>query len=1123
MVNFIGNIALIGLGKGGSAILPILLEATNINIIGIADINPGAPGLKMAKKANIPVTADFMELLNKNPDIVINVTGKDDVTDKLLKHRSPGTEIIDGKSAKFVWDLLERQRQAEREVKEFLKETKELYRIGVALTSAHKLEEVLDTLLIEACRALNVPAGSIALYDEESEFLTLKASHGFSPGFANVSRWKKRSGGMSDHILSKKTPSVISDVEKFSFINNELLINEGIKSLIAVPLYANEKIVGILYLDDLNPREWNQREVEFLTLLGIQAAYAIEKFRLIETISETKNYLKSVLDNSADIIITTNTEGAIVEFNNGASHLLGYSKKEMIGKKVHDLWVKPEERDEILTMLDNCGYIYNFETQLKTKNKRIIDVSLTLSYIKNSDEKILGTVGISKDITEKKRLERAIEKRSLELQELNENLEEKVIDRTKELEKTNRELERSNKLKSQFISTMSHELRTPLNSILGFSELLASESFGSLSEKQKKHVNNIFNSGTHLLHLINNILDIAKVESGKMELQYESFSVRQSISEVEMVIKPLIEKKEQNLNIKVDKDIPLLKADKTKFKQILYNLLSNASKFTPEEGKISLAAVMTNQEKDSFLKLSITDTGIGIKEEDKERIFAEFEQVDSSFSRKYEGTGLGLALTKRFVELHGGEISVESEEGKGATFTIVMPLFEPTKLREPVEALKPEEEPEYDVDILKKRDGKGPLILVVEDDLATSELLTLYLAEAGYRVAHAYNGDDALKRIKELEPFAMLLDVMLPGKDGWEILQEVKEDPKFKDIPVIMCSVIDNMELGFTLGASDYLLKPVRKATLLKKLEELSFASKKGRKPVNILCIDDHEEVLELLTSVLEPAGYNAITANSGKQGIDDAITYKPDLIILDLMMPEVDGFEVARALKDNPATMDIPILILTAKDLTVDDRLRLAGKVENFIQKSHFSKEELLLHIKNLEVTYPARAGLVDDVSGLFDHRYFQIRLAQEVSRGERYKKSFTIVMIDLDNFTEYIKAHGIHRANTCIRKIAEFVRKSLRGSDTAVRFGVDEFAVILTNTIKKSAEIVAKRYFKYIDEYPFYGEETMPQGKITASISVINYPQDAATPEELIFKAHESMRKAKKSGGGKLEIDGE
>jgi diguanylate cyclase (GGDEF)-like protein len=687
---------------------------------------------------------------------------------------------------------------------------------------------------------------------------------------------------------------------------------------------------------------------------------------------------------------------------------------------------------------------------------------------------------------------------------------------------------------------MSHELRTPLNSILGFSELLMDEVFGALTEKQKRYINNIYTSGNHLLQLINNILDIAKIESGKMELHYEGFSVQQAISEVEAVIKSLFDRKRQSLSINIEDNVSAIKADRIKFKQIFYNLLSNAVKFTPEGGNICLNAAIIDENKSFYfekfdmrpgknrcLKISVTDTGIGIKKQDHERIFSEFEQVDSSFSRRYEGTGLGLALTKKLVELHGGEIFVESEEGKGSTFTVILPPFDIAaiekvpKIKESIKEPKLIEEPVYDVDISRHRKGNAPLILVVEDDPSTSELLTLYLAqEGGYRVAHAYNGDTAINRIKELKPFAVLLDVMLSGKDGWEILQEMKSDPEIKDIPVIISSVIDNRELGFTLGASDYLVKPVDRITLLKKLEDLSFATKKGRRPVNILCIDDHEEVLELLTSILEPSGYNVITANSGRQGIEKAIAYRPDLIILDLMMPEVDGFEVAQILKNNPSTMDIPILILTAKDLTVDDRLRLAGKIENCIQKSHFTKEDLLMHIRDLEVTYPARAGLLDEVSGLFDHCYFQIRLAQEVSRAGRYKNTFTLLMLDLDNFTDYIKAHGIHRSNIVIRKIAEFLRKSLRGSDTVVRYGIDEFGVILSSTIKESAEAVAKRFLSYIDSYPFYGEEVMPQGKITATVSVINYPRDASSPEELIFKAHQTMRKAKASGGQKVVV---
>lgn len=1138
MQGFMGSIAVIGAGRGGSALLSVLLKEPNITVVGVADINPDAPGFKIASQFNIPTATDFKEILKKNPDIAINVTGDDAITAKIsryMKRRSPSSEVIDGQSAKLIWDLLEKRRQSKEEIKALLNETKELYRIGVALTSADTLEEVLDTLLIEALRTVNAPAGSIALYDEESDLLTLKASHGFSKDFSQVTQWKVRDGGMTDHILSKRIPTVISDIEKYPFVDNRNLIKEGIKSIVAVPLFANEHITGVLYLDDFNPRDWTPREIEFITLLGIQAAYAIEKFRLIEAISETQNYLKNVLDNSADIIITTNTEGRVVEFNRGASRILGYSKDEIIGTKAEKLWVQPEQRREILKILEKEGYVSNYETQIITKKGQVIDVSLTLSYILSSKKGILGTVGISKDITEKKKLERAVEERNIELHELNEKLEEKVIERTRDLEKANMELERSNRLKSQFIATMSHELRTPLNSILGFSELLMDEVFGTLTDKQKRYANNVYSSGSHLLQLINNILDIAKIESGKMELHYEAFSVRQAISEVETVIKPLADKKNQKLSITINDKVSIIKADKVKFKQILYNLLSNAVKFTNDGHDIFLEAdIISGDDRFHFLKnpsicpgsesclrVSVTDTGIGIKKEDHEKIFSEFEQVDSSFSRRYEGTGLGLALTKKLVELHGGAISVESAEGKGSRFTVVVPLFDVTTMEEAAKIQElVREEPVYDVDVSKKRRGDAPLMLVVEDDPSTSELLTLYLAQGGYRVAHAYNGDTAINRIRELKPFAVILDVMLPGKDGWEILQEMKSDPEIKDIPVVISSVIDNRELGFTLGASDYLVKPVDRITLLKKLEELSFATKKGRRLVNILCIDDHDEVLELLASILEPVGYNVITANSGRQGIEKAIAYRPDLIILDLMMPEVDGFEAAQILKSNPSTMDIPILILTAKDLSVDDRLRLAGKIENCIQKSHFTKEDLLMHIRDLEVTYPARAGLLDEVSGLFDNCYFQIRLAQEVSRAGRYKNTVTLIMLDLDSFTEYIKAHGIHRANIVIRKIAEFMRKSLRGSDTVVRYGIDEFGVILSNTIKESAEAVAKRFLAYIDSYPFYGEEVMPQRKITASVAVITYPNDASSPEDLIFKAHKILRKAKESGGNKVIV---
>ena len=888
-----------------------------------------------------------------------------------------------------------------------LNQAKELYRIGVSLTSSDNLEDVLNTLLIETARTLGVPAGSVAIYDEKNETLTLKASLGLSPDFTSIKQWRKRPNGLTDHILTKRIPTVISNTDEYAFIDNSNIVKEGIKSIVAVPLFVNDYIIGVLYINDFSPRDWTEREIEFITLLGIQASYAIEKFRLIDDIAK--------------------------------------------------------------------------------KNK--------------------------------------------ELQELNERLEDRVIEKTSELVRVNKELEKSSKLKSQFIATMSHELRTPISSVLGFAELLMDETFGHLTEKQKKYVDTIYNSGSHLLQLINNILDIAKIESGQMELRCESFLVPQAIAEVENVIKPLIDKKKQKFTLKIDKNVSIVKADRIKFKQILYNLLSNAVKFTPEGGEIILEAEVisgSNAYKGSSilsipiqqLRISVVDTGIGIKKEDQEIIFSEFVQIDSSFSRKFEGTGLGLALTKKFVELQGGNIYVESEEGKGSRFIVVLPLFDFAVIEEETKKFLRDKEVSDYIDIFEERSKEAPLILVVDDDPSALEMVTLCLVNGGYRIAHARNGDEALKKTRELKPFAVLLDVMLPGKDGWEVLQELKSDPEVKDIPVVIFSIVDNKDLGFALGASEYLVKPVDKATILKKLEQLSFATKKSRRVVNMLCIDDNPEALDMLVSILEPAGYNVITANSGKQGIESAIAYSPDLIILDLMMPEIDGFEVVHALKSNPSTAYIPIFVITAKDITIEDRLRLAGKIENFIQKVHFTKEDLLMHIRDLEATYPEKAGMLDEVSGLFDHSYFQIRLAQEISRSGRYKNVLTLLMLDLDNFTEYIKAHGIHRANIVIKKIAEFFRKSLRGSDIVVRYGIDEFAVVLNNTLKEHSKMVAERVLAYIRNYPFYGQEIMPSGKITATISIASYPQDAFSPEELIYKARQAMRKAKASGGDKIEI---
>ena len=1123
-------VGIIAAGEECCDVLLDLLDIPQIDIIGVFDAGTNGACIELAHQYDISVEHDAMGIVRSNPDVIINMSDDKDIELEIAKCKPHHTEVVGRCGVGIFTGLVNKYRQSEKDIQNLLADTSELYNLGILLITADTLETALDIILKEALRILKAPAGSIALYDEKTNHLSLKAYEGFPARFSRVTRWERRKGGMTEHILGKRVPTVIHDVAEFPFVDNEVLLDAGIKSLIALPFRANSRIVGILYIDDFHPRQWKPREVDFLVLFGVQAASAIEKFKLIEDIRETKTYLQSVLDNSADMIITSDMEGKIVGFNKGATRILGYPSDEIIGGFIESLWINPNERHGLIDRMEQSGYIANHETKLKTNENDVVDVSLTLSYVCANGDRV-GTVGIAKDITERKKLTREIKDRNRELQELNDKLEEMVIERTKELREANKELRRLNESKSKFIATMSHELRTPLNSILGFSEILKDEAYTISPGKQTRYATNIYNSGNHLLQLINNILDLAKIESGKTELNYESLPVKKVISEVMGVIRPLADKKEQSLEVRIAEDLPMLRADRVKFKQIMYNLLSNAVKFTPNGGEILLEGKMVECSSaggDSpslvgavggVMELSVTDTGIGIKEEDIERIFVEFEQVDGSYARRYEGTGLGLALTRKLVELHGGEVKVRSKEGTGSSFVVFMPLMErPVEIdvRPFVTAVGGEPQ---GIGGFKGKRTVGPLILVVEDDRPTSELMTFHLVQGGYRVAHAYSGDNVLDRVRELRPFAVILDIMLPGKDGWEVLQEIKTDAEMKDTPVIISSIIDNNELGFALGASDYLVKPIDRNALFQKLNDLSFSKKKKRRPVVILCIDDNSDPLELLRAILEPEGYTVIIANSGREGIEKAIVHRPDLIILDLMMPDLDGFEVARILKENPITMDTPIFVLTAKDITVEERLRLAGKIAKCMQKSYFTKEDLLMHIRELETMYPVKAGMLDEVSGLLDHSYFQIRLGQEVSRVKRYKGTFTLLLIDLDDFTEYIKANGLRHANMCLRKIAEFLKKSTRGSDTVVRYGIDEFAVILANTVKEMTTVVAGRILSYIDNYPFFGEELVPKGRLSASISIVNCPQDAVAPEEIMAKAHKLMRQAKESGGNRIQ----
>lgn len=1109
------KVAIVGAGKAGAALLDIFKINGVVETIGITDRNRNAPALAVAREDGVFIAGDLRELCGLGADIIMNVTGDPGVTAR-IREIAPDTEVIDGKGARFLWGMVERQNSAKEDMRT-------LYENGLVLTSARTLKEVLSATLERAMALTETPAGSIALCHRNE--MKMAVSKGLKESVADIEQWKPRPDGLTAGIMSRKEPFEITDTHGHPLFKDHRLLGEGIRSILAFPLMINGDIVGILYLDDFKPRHFSDRHKTLIRLFGSQAAQAIDKFKILDELYKviaeldgTTAYLQNVLDDSEDMIVTTDSEGRIVEFSRGGERILGYPKEEIVGRKASGLYVNKKERAGVIEALRNKGAVHNYETQLTRKDGTAVDISLTIALLKDKTGKVIGTVGISKDITEEKSLRNELRKTNEELRDLNIRLEDKVIERTRELEKANRELTKANQMKGRFISNMSHELRTPLNSILGFSEILLEKTFGDLNEKQLRHVSNIFASGKHLLQLVNNILDLAKIEAGKIDLSYEDFIVKDAVGEVVMIMHSLSAKKSIKVEIEIAPGVETFNADKVKFKQILYNLISNAIKFTPEGGS---AGIRINHvvNRDSmlpwalqgqdFMKVAVWDKGIGIKGEDKERIFEEFEQIDPSLSKNYQGTGLGLALTKRLIDLHGGQISVNSTYGQGSEFVFYLPSVLPGPAREKVDEFQSVPM------IFPWMTEEAPLVLVVEDDLPTSEVLTIHLSKAGYKVAHAYDGAEAIAKARELRPFVVTLDVMLPKKDGWEVLQSLKADPSTRDIPVIIHSIIDNRDLAYALGASDYIMKPVDKTALLGKLSELSLFTKKSDLPVSVLLISADEETKDYVAGTFEGDGFLFNAASAEEEGMELAAATRPHVMLVDL---NTCGFEFIKKLKGTASTMDIPIFAVTNRDLSIEERLNLTGQIERIFKKDSLVAQDLIVHLKDVEILHPRRAGLIDDLTGLFNHRYFHLRLAQEVNRSVRYKTPLTLILLDIDNFGNYVREKGDYHGNLVLRKTAELLRRSIRGSDIIVRYGGDAFSLILPNTFIAPGVTLGKRFHGIIRDYPFLHEEVQPKGRITASVGVAAFRDQ--TPEELIKCCETALSKAVQRGGNTLEV---
>jgi signal transduction histidine kinase/CheY-like chemotaxis protein len=576
-----------------------------------------------------------------------------------------------------------------------------------------------------------------------------------------------------------------------------------------------------------------------------------------------------------------------------------------------------------LTVLLLMGQIHLFDTAFTLAFARMLFL-FGASYFF-----LTGVAALQEKRLRIRQLETEEKRRVNELVRLTGELQE----RSRELADANRRIQEANRLKSQFLANMSHELRTPMNSIIGFSEILVDRLDGQIEPKHASFLRHILASGQHLLSIINDILDLSKIEAGKMEIYPERFPVRGVVESVCTVMRGMTRDHVPTFAVDMPDNLPPLEADLAKFKQVLFNLVSNAIKFSPPHAPITIVARHIGASpEDGTITVSVRDEGIGIDPKHHEVIFEEFRQVDGTARREFGGTGLGLALVKKFIELQGGYVSVQSAPGKGSIFSFTLPV----RSRAAVVSRAPEAELPQQV---------TERVLVIEDDAHAYELISSALGSAGYLAIRARHGDEALKLARESRPIAVTLDLVLPGLDGWEVLKRLKADPATRDVPVVIISMIENRELGVALGADDYFVKPVDRERLLDRIRQLT----RNNRP-RLLLIDDDQAVHALLDEQMARLGYTIESAFTGESGVQAAKETAPDVIILDLMMPGMSGFEVAGALKESPETANIPIVVLTSKEISADDRRELQSKVTSFVQKGKSAREQLVTEIRRLQ-----------------------------------------------------------------------------------------------------------------------------------------------------------------------------
>jgi len=792
--------------------------------------------------------------------------------------------------------LLDEQRRVVDRERHRADEREALLATITDLSAELELSRLLEAVLSRAVTLLGAAGGELATFDEARGELVIAANHNMREDSRNA-RLKLGEGAMG-HVVRTGEQMMIPDYQTWEGRSRQYARIDA-HAVVVAPLLIGRRPVGAINVWHEDPsKTFSEADRRLLNLFGQQAAIALENARLFTAGRRERQYFEVLVRNSPVAIVVLDVEHRVLSCNPAFTALYGYRQDEVVGRNLDDLITTPETRAQAVSYTVQAAEDRTVQGigQRRRKDGTMVDVEVLAVPVVVDGERT-GMMGIYHDVSE--------------------------------LLSARQVAEAANSAKSQFLASMSHELRTPLNAIIGYSEMLEEEAAERGHASYVPDLRKIRSAGRHLLSLINDVLDLSKIEAGKMELHLETFELRPAVDAVASTVAPLIEKNGNTLRLELAGDLGAMRADVTRVRQILFNLLSNASKFT-ERGTITLRARRERRSAADSIVLTVLDTGIGMTPEQLGRLFQAFSQAEASTASKYGGTGLGLAISRMFCEMMGGEITVASTPGAGTAFTVRLPA----EVRDQPEPVTPRP---------AAAAGDTGKVLVIDDDPASRQLVARMLGKDGFQVLEAANGEEGIQLARSERPDVITLDVLMPGMDGWGVLSALKSEPGLASIPVVMLTITDERNLGFSLGAAEYLTKPIERAQLSAVLARYRRTASAG-----VLLVEDDPDTRAVLRRTLEKEGWRVTEAENGRVGLDRVAADNPDLVLLDLMMPEMDGFEFLDGLRSRGAA-DLPaVVVITAKELTDADRRRLNGGVRDVVQKGSQDIDRLMAEVRS-------------------------------------------------------------------------------------------------------------------------------------------------------------------------------